>query len=348
MEIGSEYWKIEEELNKDNSKFWNIGKDIKFTLSGRTAIDFVLNNILLKKHIKKVYMPSYCCDTMIYPFKNLGIEVKYYDVYNNQGLKYNINLQEECDLFFAMNYFGYSNTNMEMYIKHFKKRGITVIEDVTHSILTNKRNSQYSDYLIGSLRKWFPIASGGIAVSMNSKFDINLNNCSNQKLINTKSEAMQNKKRYIVENKGEKEVFLNKYIESDKILDVDYKMYSIDNESYKIIMGMDLEKIKKQRMKNVQIIYRELKSNHRINFLVEEYKKDDCLLFVPILLNTELRNSLKKYMIQNRVYLPIHWPLEEKINNIFTQELSLVCDQRYTEKQIQEYIELIIEFLKNN
>ena len=246
MEIGSEFWEFEEKLNKDNSKFWNIGTDTKFTLSGRTAIDFVLKDILLKKDIKKVYMPSYCCDTMVHPFKTLGIAIEYYDVYYNQGLKYNINLQEECDLFLAMNYFGYSDTNMEMYIKHFKKRGITIIEDITHSILTNKRNSQFSDYLIGSLRKWFPITSGGIAVAMNSKFDINLNSCSNQKLIDVKAEAMQNKKRYIAENKGEKTVFLNQYIESDKILETDYKMYSIDDESYKIIMGIDKKSKKKK------------------------------------------------------------------------------------------------------
>ena len=348
MEIGSEFWEFEDALNNDNSKFWSVGKDVRFTLSGRTAIDFVLNDILLKKDIKRVYMPAYCCDTMIEPFKNLGIEVEYYDVYYNQGLKYNIDLQEECDLFLAMNYFGYSETNMEYYIQKFKEKGKIIIEDITHSIFTHKRNSEFSDYLIGSLRKWFPIRSGGIAVSMNFKFDIDLKEDSNEKLIDVKSKAMQNKKRFIAENKGEKDIFLNQYIESDKILDSDYKMYSIDDESYKIIMGIDLDKLKNQRKKNAEVIYNKLKNNYKINFLVEKYSDNDCLLFVPILLNTELRNSLRKHLIQNQVYLPIHWPLEEKINNIFTQELSLVCDQRYTEKQIQEYIELIIEFLKNN
>lgn len=108
MEIGSEYWELNEELKSDNKEFWNIGKDVRFTLSGRTSIYYVLKNILLNKNVQKVYMPSYCCSSMTQAFVDLGIEVEYYDVYFNEGLKYNIDFEEDCDIFFAMNYFGYS------------------------------------------------------------------------------------------------------------------------------------------------------------------------------------------------------------------------------------------------
>lgn len=60
---------------------------------------------------------------MVMPFLDLGIEVEYYDVYYNNGLKYNINIDEDIDIFLAMNYFGYSSTNMEAYIKKFKEKG---------------------------------------------------------------------------------------------------------------------------------------------------------------------------------------------------------------------------------
>jgi len=32
MEIGSEFWKFNENLDCNNLEFWNIGKDTKFTL----------------------------------------------------------------------------------------------------------------------------------------------------------------------------------------------------------------------------------------------------------------------------------------------------------------------------
>lgn len=345
MEIGSEYWEFDEKLNCNNRDFWKIGQDVKFTLSGRTSIHYVLKNILLKRNVQRVYMPSYSCTSMIQPFEELGIEVEYYDVYFNEGLKYNINFDEECDIFFAMNYFGYSETNMERYIKKFKEKGKIVIEDITHSILSKKSYSEYSDYLVGSLRKWFPISSGAIAVAMNSNFELELKNNSNEELINLKDKAMQNKKAYINSKEGNKEEFLNQYAESNKILSEDYKDYSIDLKSYEIIMKIDLEKIRKQRRENAKVIYNKLKNNMNIRFFVEDYNEDDCLLFTPILLKNETRNELRNYLISKNVFLPVHWPLEERINNIFEKELSLVCDQRYTEKQIEGYIDLIIDYL---
>lgn len=344
MEIGSEYWTSNEELICNNKDFWNFGKDTKFTLSGRTSIYYVLKNILKSNIIKKAYLPSYSCESMAMPFLDLGIEVEYYDVYYNDGLKYNINIDEDIDIFLAMNYFGYSSTNMEDYIKKFKEKGKIVIEDITHSILSTQKYSEYSDYLIGSLRKWFPIASGGIAVNMNSKFEEELSKESNDKLISIKKTAMKNKKEYL-ENQDEnsKETFLNQYQKSGKILDEDYQNYSIDEESLKIIMGINIEKIIKSRIENTEIIYETLKNNKNVKFLINNFNGKDVLLFVPIIL--EKRDFLRKFLIENKVYLPVHWTQKEKINNIFENELSLVCDQRYNKKQILWYLDLIKNYL---
>lgn len=354
MEIGSEYWKYEGKLDCDNSNFWNLGKDTKFVLSGRTAIYFVLKNILLEQDVKKAYLPSYSCDSMAQSFIDLGIEIEYYDVYYNEQLKYNIDLENDSDIFFAMNYFGYSETNMEKYIKKFKEKGKIVIEDITHSILSRKRYSNYSDYLIGSLRKWFPISSGALAVNMKEKFNIDLSENTNQEIIKLKQDAMQIKKDYIkISNNldkniesDEKEKFLKKYEESNKLLETDYQNYKIDNNSYEILMGINLEEIKKQRKENAKIIYNKLEKNLKLKFLINKFDENDCLLFVPVILDNKIRNDLRKYLTQKQVYLPIHWPQKEKLNNIACNELSLVCDQRYTTSQIEEYLNLILDFLK--
>ena len=354
MEIGSEFWKFDGNLIKDNSKFWNFGKDTKFVLSGRTAIFYVLKNILKHKKIRKVYMPSYSCYSMIQAFKDLEIEVEYYDVYFNEILKYNIDLENDSDIFFAMNYFGYSDTNMESYIKNFKEKGKIVIEDITHSILSKKRYSEYSDFLIASLRKWFPISSGAIAVNMKEVFDLELSENTKEALIYLKTSDMENKKNYInkseksnlIDSNKEKNIFLKEYSESNKILETDYQNYKIDENSYKILMGIDIEEIIIKRRKNVKLIYEKLSKNIKIKFLVNNFKEDDCLLFVPIILNHKDRDDLRKFLIENKIYLPIHWPLEEKINNIFDKELSLICDQRYNVSEITYYLNLILDFFK--
>ncbi len=346
MEIGSEYWKYEGNLSCNNLEFWNLGKDNKFLLSGRTAIFYVLKNILQEHTIQKVYFPSYSCNSMAQAFKDLGIQIEYYDVYYNDGLKYNINLDEECDIFFAMNYFGYSSTNMETYIKHFKQKGKIIVEDITHSILSEKKYSEYSDYLVGSLRKWFPIASGGIAVNMNNDFLLEPKKISNENMIKIKKTAMEHKKDYIINNIGAKETFLEEYSKSNKMLEIDYQNYSIDEESLKILIGIDLKNIIKIRMENVKIIYEKLEKNKNIRFLINDLRENDVLLFVPIMLEKTKRDVLRRYLIENKIYLPIHWPVDDKINNIIDNELSLICDQRYNKNQIEEYIDKIIEYIK--
>ena len=354
MEIGSEYWEYDGELKKDNTRFWNFGKDTKFVLSGRTAIFYILKNILLEKNVKKAYLPSYSCKSMEIAFIDLGIEIEYYDVYFNETLKYNIDLENDSDIFFAMNYFGYSETNMEEYIKKFKEKGKIVIEDITHSILSKKRYSEYSDFLIASLRKWFPISSGAIAVNLKESFILKLSENTNEKLVTLKDLAMENKRNYInkyeenniLDNQEDKDIFLKQYSESNKILENDYQNYKIDENSYKVLMGIDIEEIIKKRRENAKLIYEKLSKNLNIKFLVNNFKEDDCLLFVPIILNNKIRDNLRDFLIKNKVYLPIHWPQEEKINNIFDKELSLICDQRYSTFQIQQYLDLILDFLE--
>lgn len=186
-----------------------------------------------------------------------------------------------------------------------------------------------------------------MAVCVNSNFEVELDKNTNQKMIDIKKVAMQNKKDYI-ENSNNilKENFLNEYQESGKILEEDYKNYSIDEESLKIIMGINIEDIIKSRIENSKIIYEKLENNSNVKFLVQNYNEKDALLFVPIILDKEKRDKLRKYLIKNSVYLPVHWPQKEKNNNVFEKELSLICDQRYTKEQISEYIDLIIDYLE--
>ena len=73
-EIGSEFW-IEHYPENLSSE-----RDGIYTISGRTAIDLILQEILRKRQVKSVAMPAWCCDSMIAPFLAQGIEIKFYDV----------------------------------------------------------------------------------------------------------------------------------------------------------------------------------------------------------------------------------------------------------------------------
>ena len=76
--------------------------------------------------------------------------------------------------------------------------------------------------------------------------------------------------------------------------------------------------------------------------------KDAAPIFVPVLFETkEKRDTIRKILISNSIYCPIHWPKPKHIptgylvNEIYDTELSLICDQRYSFTEMQKIVEII-------
>ena len=337
-EIGSEYWTIDLDQNYTNNlEFLNIGIDNKLCMSGRTAIDYVLNNINDKK--KVVYMPDYCCESMMQPFIDNDYKIVFYN-FDYKEKKYIINYDTDCSIFFAMSYFGYNDSNMDSVIEEFSNNKIIVIEDITHRLLSNNNHCLKSDYLICSLRKWFPIISGGVAIKVSSKFNNDTTNYTvDNLLVRTKEKAMSLKKDYIDGLIDTKDEFLNLYKESNNCF-LNYKNKTIDNISFNILKHLDITNIKSKRISNSLIIEKMLDKNKNMKLLFK-YKDGDCPLFVPILV--ENRDKIRKEMIEKSIYLPVHWPKSKAENDIYDLELSLINDQRYSEEDIRKYVDELIK-----
>lgn len=341
-EIGSEYWQVDSIQNKNNLEFLNIGKDKQFLMSGSTAIDYVLHEI--KDDLKIVYMPDYCCESMVKPFLDNNYEIKYYntDIINNQ---YEINLNEKCSIFFAMSYFGYECSNMDEYIQEFKRKNIITIEDITHRLFCKNNYCNNSDYVIASLRKWFPIYTGGIAINMNNAFSVDINNyVVDEKLIKIKKNAMLLKRKYIEGTITDKDDFLEQYEIANNLI-TNYKNKLMDEESINILKLLDIKKIINYRKYNANIIDKILNKNkiHTIYHITD----NDCPIFVPIILDN--RDKIKNELIKNKIYCPVHWGnFMNSDNNIYNVELSLICDQRYSTNNIEDYIGKLIKIVKEN
>ena len=69
----------------------------------------------------------------------------------------------------------------------------------------------------------------------------------------------------------------------------------------------------------------------------------DCPLFVPIVIAKEKRNAIRKKLIDNQIYCPVHWPHPnaECQSNLYEMELSLVCDQRYNGDDMKRIVEVL-------
>lgn len=342
-EIGSEFWNADISENKTLL----INSTYEYFLSGRTAIDFIVNDIKMKNKVKSVYMPSYCCHTMIQPFLDNNITVKFYNVnFENGKYNYEMNYENQCDIILIMKYFGYDNEDVDKYICEFSKLGKIIIEDSTHSWLMDNPYNKVSDYVICSFRKWMGIPAGAIAIKSSDKFTYKNINKENHNYLRLRNKAANLKKRYVEEGIGEKQIFLDLFNEAEELLEIDYKNYGVPQDIKKKLDRLEFNKIKELRKKNAKLLYEGLNQIEEIKLL--QLNDKDVPLFVPIVVSEGNREKLRHYLIKNKVYSPIHWQLSmcHKIENteLYENGLSLICDQRYNKKDMERIIKLIKDF----
>lgn len=350
-EIGSEFWLDDFTGHAQTSPEWlKFGQSNMLLYSGRTAIDYVLNDI--PERINTVYFPLYCCASMLQPFLERKINIIFYDVYfNGSDIEYSVDFGDDYDLFFAMSYFGSSNTAIDHIIRDAKSKRLIVIEDITHRMFNDKPSCSSSDYLVSSLRKWMPLLTGGLAVKRHGEFSHQDLQEIPEDFLKVKLSAMKIKADYMIselKNPLDKKMFIKLYQTSNQQFSNKYKGLKCDTLSERILFDTDIDNMKYRRQKNAEYIIGKIQEQEIYKQLTYIDLSIDCPLFVPIILSAESRQKLKDYLVDHNIYCPIHWPVPKYIrgkgieSNLFSQTLSLVCDQRYNEEDM-EYMMSYIE-----
>ena len=330
-EIGSEFW-IE-----NSPKTLLTARDGFYCLSGRTAIDLILQDILRKKEVKSVAMPAWCCESMTAPFLAHGIDVRFYD-YSHTDIT-------DCtDIFYLTNYFGYENTLDVEKVKMIKKQGSIILYDRTHSFLMDdKKYKELSDYSFASIRKWMGVIGGAVVEGIDKPA------LKNSPYISVKEKAMIDKYRYLTgDSSVKKNEFLAAFGEFGHYLAEDYCDYAMDDVSYTQYKQEDLQRMKQLRRENAAYIHENLKG---VQFMFA-FTDKSVPLFVPVLFESkEQRDTVRKKLIEHQIYCPIHWPqpkqipTEFKVNDIVSRELSLICDQRYGLSEIKREINFLMDLI---
>lgn len=356
QEIGSEFHLIEpyeKNLVNNYKYYFEYGKEQCLFISGRTALDYVLKDILndCNHDIECAYLPIYCCDSMIDPFYRNHIKVKFYNVKVLDG-KLSIDLPKNIQncILLGMSYFGFKNLTMDNYYEDIKNKYNTlIVEDTTHRFLSNENYSADIDYAIASLRKWFPMPSGGIAIKMNDYFFQKKDFKKGNHYVNDKIEAMSLKKDYLEGkvSKNSKEDFLLKYKNFNNTLQINYSNIGIDSYSRTYITKLNIESVKKKRIENATFLRNGLRYIDEVSFLT--YESEDVPLFFPVIVDNPY--DLQSFLSSKNIFCPRHWPKPETVkeskmsrNKLYEKELSIICDQRYGIKEMEYIIEVIKDY----
>ena len=111
---------------------------------------------------------------------------------------------------------------------------------------------------------------------------------------------------------------------------------------------LNVDMIREKRRSNAA----KLRDAFKDIIIFPEMKDSDCPLFVPVMVPENKRDELRRYLIEREIYCPVHWPVSEyhklndKTEEIYRNELSLVCDQRYSSADMDRMIDTIEAFWK--
>lgn len=334
------------------SEFWDSGpqkKNSVYLLSGRTALDFILRDILKTRTVQLAHIPSYCCHTMVEPFFRNGVSVKFYDVFIDGKGRLTAELPEveDNEIFYYMTYFGFRTLN-GLGISGRTEHSVVCIEDMTHSCIGTCSDS-YADYSYASYRKWTGFEGIAVAKKKEGVF-AETPHVENLKYTSIRRQAFFMKNKFIISGVGDKEKFLSLFDEAESLLEDDYVGYKPSLETMASFLSFDKSAIAKARRNNAAILMEGLKDIPEVNLMFSQLEQDDVPLFVPIIVESS-RSQLRKYLIDSKIYCPIHWPLSqyhkgisERAGKVYSQELSLVCDQRYGSDDMLRTVDCIRKF----
>lgn len=353
-EIGSEFW-------TGCSPFGNYGCrcllpknwSYKEVLSGRVALECIVE-VLVRKGLTSVYMPSYCCHTMIEPFLIHGFKIVFYDVsYSDSGFVLLFDANHGCDAVFLLDYFGHINDETSSIAKEQKAKCKTVIYDATHGIYSDFDPTVY-DYVFGSYRKWMDVNCGFFAINGEPATEFEDDWKQFDKYVDIRTQLFDLKSRYMNGEDVEKHQFLSLINEAEDMLELRYHHALPDQRSLNVLLATDYTYLVLSRRRNAKFLmdYIADMADERVKCIVNKLGKYDTPLFVPVIVGEDYRNPLRRYLIEHDIYCPVHWPIsgfhqimsEGKV--LFESELSLICDQRYTEGDMLRMAECIKQFLK--
>lgn len=326
------------DLQKQN----NTETDISYS-SGRCALFAILADISeISGGTQTVILPDYLCDCITKTVIEAGWNYIFYHVKANLRIDAaslgKISIPAKS-VFLLIDYFGVINLNddIDFIRKHYKES--FVIADCSQSFY--KKDMIGADYSFTSLRKWFPCPDGGtVTKNISGKMTNIVFNENNWAQYKFSGNLLKEYKGFVDDS-----VTLEMLSKGEEILDKNYLCPS--SEASRVIYNsLDLKKISEIRMQNARCLHNEL-----IKLGIKHlYSGTDVQLFVPIFVNN--RDELRREFFANNIFAPKHWPYNNDRlnhpNDLYDTELSLICDQRYGEKEMQRQINVLKKFVERN
>ncbi len=327
QEIGSEF-----HFNSckagENKYFTLMSGQREFVLSGRTGLGYIAEDLLAKHRIDSVALPAYCCGSMVEPFASKHIQVRFYEWDSFRQIAAN------SDAVLLMDYFGFSDPETLKEAEFCKKNRIPLIVDATQTAFSLLETYELCDYLVCSYRKWTDSLCA--AVYCRDGFSVPFSADQAPEYTEQWRSACREKAVYLQTGSGDKQQFLDQYSAANHLLAEKHEHLAASASEIQNLKHISSDFLRQRRRQNAQFLmeYIESKADGPARLLFPQMREEDCPLFVPVLLPEEERAKIRSRLIAQKIYCPVHWPVDRNYPHLETtlhrEEMSLICDQRYT------------------
>lgn len=325
-----------QELNEKINNYLNKNYDnFVFLISGRATIDLAIKNAMANNpNLKKAYLPNYICDSMVKPFIDNGMIVEFYAI-NFDGNCFNVNTSsfENKDNIIVLycDYFISSERNYKIITQSLSKSAI-LIHDVTHTLFSGNFLDYRDDYLVCSMRKWFPIEDGGLFVCKN---ELTLHSFKNDlTYLLFKEKARQAKEQYYANPSDyNKKIYESLSDQAESVLNENYSLnlMSLKNRNY--LDTIDLEKYFQTKRE----LFNMIKQNLSEYQLLAGANDNNCIFTFP-LVNLNNRDEIFKKLRNILIRCAVMWDFnDDEIYKEFVDKSICVDISENTIMQLRRY-----------
>lgn len=308
---------FELELNNNHTIYHD---DALLLNSGRTSLEYILKS----NKFKKIYIPFYICDVTLQPLIRQKVAYEFYHLDENflPGIK-SIGSNE---VLLYVNYFGLFNKNVETVSELYKN----VIVDNSQAFYAMPLKNTPTFY---SPRKFFGIPDGGF-VYTNNRLELNLETDSSKDRITHLITRIEEGAEAGYKNFKENDAKLN-----------NLSLKKMSKLTERLLQNIDFKKIYLIRNTNFNFLHNTLQNKNEFSSYIELGNHNGPMIY-PFLIKRG--NSLREYLIKNKIFTAIYWPNVIKwvekgsFENYLTQNLiALPIDQRYSLDDMNVILDII-------
>lgn len=310
---------------------------------GRSSLGVIARQAIASGANARVWLPAYCCESVVQAFARQAFEVCYY------GVGASLELVEaqpaRGDVLLFIHYFGCRNQAALSQVASWQRRGVWIVEDCVQAGLT-AGVGQHGDFAVSSLRKLLPQPDGAL-LGTRRPLTVPLLP-SDEAFVSAKVAG-----KMLRGSRAPDETFLALFAWAESRLDA-LTPREMSWVSRCLLQHADLPQVARRRRANWSLLSKCLGSEGRLRGLAPLttiLQEGEVPLGLPVQAPRGQRDALRLHLSERKIYCAVHWHLDHLPEGGFAAEralsrslLTLPVDQRMDEADVQRLVDALKSF----